>query len=78
MAEHTSEVARLRNQIEAEHVAAQRGLQGYAIVTRHQFINTFCSTPLSLSIQRATCEFNDANFGGRTLYNAGRCRVLAP
>ncbi len=40
MAENTSEVARIRNQIEAEYVAAQRGLQGYAIVSRHQFITT--------------------------------------
>ncbi|MBA2679308.1 MAG: hypothetical protein H0U76_13040 [Ktedonobacteraceae bacterium] len=40
MAENTSEIARLRNQIEAEYVAAQRGLQEYAIVTRHEFITT--------------------------------------
>ncbi len=40
MAENTSEVARLRSQIEAEYTAAQRGLQGLAEVARHQFITT--------------------------------------
>ncbi len=40
MVENKSEVARLRNQIEAEYVAAQRGLQEYTIVSRHQFITT--------------------------------------
>ncbi len=40
MAENKSEITRLRNQIEAEYVVAQRGLQGHAIVSRHQFITT--------------------------------------
>jgi hypothetical protein len=40
MADHESEVARLRSQIEAEYVAAQRGLQGFAVVARHKFITT--------------------------------------
>ncbi len=33
-----STVAQLRNQIEAEYIAAQRGLEGLAMVARHQFI----------------------------------------
>ncbi|MDQ2907327.1 MAG: hypothetical protein M3Y81_27785 [Chloroflexota bacterium] len=41
MDENKSEIARLRNQIEAEHVAAQRGLQGFAVVSRHEFITTY-------------------------------------
>ncbi|MEO9086892.1 MAG: hypothetical protein ABI456_17095 [Ktedonobacteraceae bacterium] len=35
-----SEVTRLRNQIEAEYIAAQRGLEGLAEVARHQYITT--------------------------------------
>jgi hypothetical protein len=34
----TSEVARLLQQIEAEYGAAKRGLEGYAIAARHEFI----------------------------------------
>ncbi|MEO6888766.1 MAG: hypothetical protein ABI456_06200 [Ktedonobacteraceae bacterium] len=33
-----SEVAQLRKQIEAEYIAAQRGLEGLAVTARHQFI----------------------------------------
>ena len=33
-----SEVAWLREQIAAEHLAASRGLQGYAVVANHEFI----------------------------------------
>ncbi|MDQ2904418.1 MAG: hypothetical protein M3Y81_12790 [Chloroflexota bacterium] len=33
-----STVAQLRKQIEAEYVAAQRGLEGLAAVARHEFI----------------------------------------
>ena len=33
-----SEVARLLQQIETEYEAAKRGLEGYAIVSRHEFI----------------------------------------
>ena len=33
-----SEVARLLQQIEMEYKAAKRGLEGYAIVSRHEFI----------------------------------------
>src|SRR6266480_2416929 len=33
-----SEVARLLEQIEMEYEAAKRGLEGYAIVSRHEFI----------------------------------------
>ena len=33
-----SEVARLLQQIEMEYEAAKRGLEGYAIVSRHEFI----------------------------------------
>jgi hypothetical protein len=33
-----SEVARLRQQIELEYQAAKRGLEGMAMVARHQFI----------------------------------------
>ena len=35
-----SEVTRLRKQIEAEYIAAQRGLEGLAEVARHQYITT--------------------------------------
>ncbi|MBA2286318.1 MAG: hypothetical protein H0W02_12615 [Ktedonobacteraceae bacterium] len=34
-----SDVAQLRNQIEAEYSAAQRGLEGLAAVARHQYIS---------------------------------------
>ncbi|MDQ2715728.1 MAG: hypothetical protein M3Z08_12540 [Chloroflexota bacterium] len=40
MDENKSEITRLRNQIEAEYVAAQRGLQGFVVVSRHEFITT--------------------------------------
>jgi hypothetical protein len=33
-----SEVARLLQQIEMEYEAAKRGLEGYAIVSKHEFI----------------------------------------
>jgi hypothetical protein len=33
-----SEVARLLQQIEMEYVAAKRGLEAYAIVSKHEFI----------------------------------------
>jgi hypothetical protein len=33
-----SEVARIRRQIELEYEAARRGLEDYAIASRHQFI----------------------------------------
>ncbi|MDQ2714892.1 MAG: hypothetical protein M3Z08_08300 [Chloroflexota bacterium] len=33
-----STVAQIRKQIEAEYIAAQRGLEGLATVARHQFI----------------------------------------
>ncbi len=33
---HTSEVARLLDQIETEYIAAQRGLDGFAEVASHQ------------------------------------------
>ncbi|MBA2284139.1 MAG: hypothetical protein H0W02_01510 [Ktedonobacteraceae bacterium] len=35
---HVSEVVHLRNQIEAEYIAAQRGLEGLAAVARHQYV----------------------------------------
>lgn len=34
-----SEVARIRRQIELEYEAARRGLEDYAIASRHQFIS---------------------------------------
>ncbi len=34
-----SDVAQLRKQIEAEYIAAQRGLEGLAAVARHQYIS---------------------------------------
>ncbi len=34
----SSTVAQLRKQIEAEYIAAQRGLEGLAMAARHQFI----------------------------------------
>ncbi|MBA2284265.1 MAG: hypothetical protein H0W02_02155 [Ktedonobacteraceae bacterium] len=34
-----SDVTRLRNQIEAEYIAAQRGLEGLAAVARHQYVS---------------------------------------
>ncbi|MBA2677665.1 MAG: hypothetical protein H0U76_04615 [Ktedonobacteraceae bacterium] len=34
----TSTVAQLRSQIEAEYIAAQRGLEGLAATARHQYI----------------------------------------
>jgi hypothetical protein len=43
MQEHKSEVARLRQQIEDEHEAAQRGLSGIASgFARHDFITKRC------------------------------------
>ncbi|HET9918850.1 MAG TPA: hypothetical protein VFQ30_03330 [Ktedonobacteraceae bacterium] len=38
MQEHKSEIARLRERIELEYQAAQRGLTGYACVSQHEFI----------------------------------------
>lgn len=38
MSEMGSEVARLRQQIEQEYVAATRAIHGYACVARHDFI----------------------------------------
>ncbi|MDQ2906110.1 MAG: hypothetical protein ABI456_13630 [Ktedonobacteraceae bacterium] len=35
---HVSEVAQIRKQIEAEYIAAQRGLEGLATVARHEYI----------------------------------------
>ncbi|MDQ2715451.1 MAG: hypothetical protein M3Z08_11140 [Chloroflexota bacterium] len=35
---HMSTVAQLRHQIEAEYIAAQRGLEGLAAVARHEYI----------------------------------------
>ncbi len=37
---HISDVARIRKQIEAEYIAAQRGLEGLAAVARHEYITT--------------------------------------
>lgn len=37
--ENQSEVARLRQQIEAEYAAAQRGLTGVAVTAKHAFIS---------------------------------------
>ncbi|MBA2287887.1 MAG: hypothetical protein H0W02_20630 [Ktedonobacteraceae bacterium] len=37
---HMSTVAQIRNQIEAEYLAAQRGLEGLAAVARHQYITS--------------------------------------
>ncbi|MDQ2906292.1 MAG: hypothetical protein ABI456_21825 [Ktedonobacteraceae bacterium] len=34
-----SDVAQLRNQIEAEYIAARRGLEGLAAVARHEYIS---------------------------------------
>jgi hypothetical protein len=38
--ENQSEVARLLQRIEAEYEATKRGLEGYAITARHEFITT--------------------------------------
>ena len=51
MTEHKSEVARLRQQIAEEYEAAQRGLTGPAIVSRHDFI-----TARMEGIARASAE----------------------
>ena len=40
MSEHLSEIARLKHQIELEYIAATQGLQGYAQISRHDFIET--------------------------------------
>lgn len=40
MDRNKSEVARLRQQIEREYIAATRGLQEYACSARHDFIET--------------------------------------
>ncbi len=37
--ENTSEVARLRRQIDMEIEAAQRGMNGYAMTAQHSFID---------------------------------------
>jgi len=38
MRDNLSEVARIREQIAAEYDAARRGLEGSAIISRHEFI----------------------------------------
>jgi len=40
MRDNVSEVARIRQQIAEEYAAARRGLEGPAIISRHEFIAT--------------------------------------